>query len=268
MSDTPLFITTSWDDGHPLDQRVAELLVKNGLPGTFYVPLISERELIDNASLNSMSRHFEIGGHTVSHCDLRTRSLSESSREIVHCKSVLEQVTSKPCESFGFPFGRFRRAHIQQVRDAGFTLARTVELMSLDVPCLRTGVGIMPTTLQATPAGTFVFLRNSLKRLHPGNFVRYAVVRRSDWVAMLEATLEIAVQQGGVVHLWGHSWEVELHQQWKNLDRAFSLLAQFRHQAGYFSNGELWKRLTPSVVASRTPETDSRVHADASAGTS
>ena len=29
------YITTSWDDGHPLDFRVAELLAKYGLPGTF-----------------------------------------------------------------------------------------------------------------------------------------------------------------------------------------------------------------------------------------
>ena len=35
-------ITTSWDDGHPLDLRVAELLAKYGLQGTFYVPMTAE----------------------------------------------------------------------------------------------------------------------------------------------------------------------------------------------------------------------------------
>jgi hypothetical protein len=29
------YITTSWDDGHPLDLRVAELLAKYGLKDTF-----------------------------------------------------------------------------------------------------------------------------------------------------------------------------------------------------------------------------------------
>ncbi len=40
------FITTSWDDGHPLDFRVAELLSKYGLRGTFYIPMIAENHIL------------------------------------------------------------------------------------------------------------------------------------------------------------------------------------------------------------------------------
>jgi hypothetical protein len=36
------YITTSWDDGHPSDLRVAELLIKHGLRGTFYVPMTAQ----------------------------------------------------------------------------------------------------------------------------------------------------------------------------------------------------------------------------------
>ena len=36
------YITTSWDDGHPLDFRIAELLSEYRLRGTFYVPMESE----------------------------------------------------------------------------------------------------------------------------------------------------------------------------------------------------------------------------------
>src|SRR5688500_11915407 len=32
-------VTTSWDDGHPLDIRLAEMLARHGVAGTFYVPL-------------------------------------------------------------------------------------------------------------------------------------------------------------------------------------------------------------------------------------
>jgi SAM-dependent methyltransferase len=35
---SPTYITTSWDDGHPTDLRVAALLAKYGIAGTFYVP--------------------------------------------------------------------------------------------------------------------------------------------------------------------------------------------------------------------------------------
>ena len=38
-SEQPI-VTTSWDDGHPLDVRLAELLSSYGVPGTFYLPLM------------------------------------------------------------------------------------------------------------------------------------------------------------------------------------------------------------------------------------
>lgn len=199
----------------------------------------------------------------MTHCDLRAQSAAASQYEISHCRTALEQITSLPCRSFCFPFGRFRGEHIQQVRDSGFSLARTVELMSLDTPRVRHGMAIMPTTLQALSGGPFTFLKNSIKRARVGNLVRHAAVRRPGWVATLEAVLEIAAEQGGVVHLWGHSWEVEQHSQWQNLDRAFLLLARYRHKAGYFSNGELWNRLAPSVPAAETPQPASLSDADA-----
>jgi hypothetical protein len=31
----PFVMTTSWDDGHPLDLQIAQLLSKSGLAGTF-----------------------------------------------------------------------------------------------------------------------------------------------------------------------------------------------------------------------------------------
>src|SRR3954447_24640572 len=61
------YITTSWDDGHPLDARVAELLAKYNLPGTFYVPRTSEYGTMSAGQLVELSSAFEIGAHTVRH---------------------------------------------------------------------------------------------------------------------------------------------------------------------------------------------------------
>jgi peptidoglycan/xylan/chitin deacetylase (PgdA/CDA1 family) len=38
-------VTTSWDDGHPLDLKLAELLKKYDVPATLYMPMDNpERE--------------------------------------------------------------------------------------------------------------------------------------------------------------------------------------------------------------------------------
>jgi len=65
----PLFFTTSWDDGHPMDNRLAELLAKYDIQGTFYIPAtnIEGRSTLTEKDIISLSSSFEIGGHTYSH---------------------------------------------------------------------------------------------------------------------------------------------------------------------------------------------------------
>lgn len=242
------YITTSWDDGHPLDMRLAELLTKYCLPATFYVPLRSEREVLTTLQVRELSASFEVGAHTVGHTDLTTVPDDVARAEIVDCKSKLEQITGRPCTSFCFPLGRFRRLHLTHIREAGYRVARTVELMSLDAPRYDNGLWMMPTTIQAVPACYTTYVKNSIKRLRPASLLRYTRARRTSWPATLEALLEWSIQRGGVVHLWGHSWEVERNSDWRNLDRAFSLLAGYRSAASFVSNGELPDRIGPQTV--------------------
>ena len=53
------YITTSWDDGHPLDLRVAELLSEYHLQGTFYVPIAAEAGTITPVQVRQMKRTAE-----------------------------------------------------------------------------------------------------------------------------------------------------------------------------------------------------------------
>jgi peptidoglycan/xylan/chitin deacetylase (PgdA/CDA1 family) len=246
-----LYITTSWDDGHPMDLKLAEILAKYGLPATFYVPMRNSREVMTQADVRGLSSVFEIGGHTVEHCDLRALSLPAARNEIRNCKTAIEQITSLPCRSFCFPKGRFCKAHLQQVSEAGFTLARTVELMSLDAPRRYRDLWLMPTTIQVVQAGFAAHFKNSIKRLRPANLVRYARVRKPGWLATLEALLELANRDGGVIHLWGHSWEIEQNSDWQNLDLAFALLAQYKGRATFLSNGEFSDSVAQEAASRR-----------------
>jgi len=235
------YITTSWDDGHPLDMRLAELLSRYGLPGTFYTPLYNKGSILTPFELRELSRSFEIGAHTVHHCDLITVSNHVSKLEIEGCKSALEQITGRSCTSFCFPKGHFHRHHLSQVRNAGYRLARTVELMSFAAPRVQNGLALMPTSLQAVPAGPLTFARNSLKRLQPMSLFRYTCNRKSDWAGTAEALLERVILGGGVFHLWGHSWEIEETNQWQNIERIFALLSKHKGQAMYVDNSQLEK---------------------------
>jgi peptidoglycan/xylan/chitin deacetylase (PgdA/CDA1 family) len=233
------YITTSWDDGHPLDLRLAELLCKYGLPATFYIPLHNERPVLTPRQVRELSTMFEVGGHTVHHCDLQALPDDLARREIADCKTSLEEIIGGPCAAFCFPKGRFHRHHLAQVRDAGYRLARTVELMSLAMPRVQDGLAMMPTSLQAVPAGFSTFARNSLKRLHPANLIRYVRFCKSNWAATAEAVLDHMLEHGGVFHLWGHSWEIDEMGQWEAVERVFALLAQGKGRAIFAGNTKL-----------------------------
>src|SRR5437879_579802 len=116
----PAYITTSWDDGHPLDFRIAELLTKNGLAGTFYVPRVGEYPTMSAEQVRELSRTFELGGHTLHHVDLSGATEDVAAKEIVDCKSWLEETTGAPCRMFCPPKGRYSRRHLALMQQAGY----------------------------------------------------------------------------------------------------------------------------------------------------
>jgi hypothetical protein len=235
-----LAITTSWDDGSLHDLRLAELLAKYGLPGTFYVPLSDSRPTLTAAQIRGLSIEFEIGAHTVNHVRLKRLAESQARHEIVDSKKRLEDILGKPCSIFCFPGGSYANVHLQLLRDAGFVAARTVELLSFQRPRTRHGIALIPTTIQAYPHRTGSYLRNAAKRLSVDavwNLLRGS--RAKGWPAFAHMLLEQAADIGGVFHLWGHSWELEENGQWRVLDETLAAISEYRESASLLTNMEL-----------------------------
>ncbi len=238
------FLTTSWDDGYPSDDRVAELLTRHGLPGTFYVPLHSQRAVMEKSQIRSISSAFEIGGHTIHHADLSSLSKEQAKIEIFGCKGMLEEITGKPCKMFCFPKGRHGSVHFRLVKESGFLGVRTVEMMSLAMPGFRAGLAVMPTTLQAQEHGGFTYVKNIGKRFafsNLGNLFRCA--GNYNWVDCVERLLRQVGEQGGVFHLWGHSWELDAQNRWSELDEALRLMADLKASAQPATNAEVCEHL-------------------------
>jgi hypothetical protein len=239
----PLFITTSWDDGNPADLRVAEMLARHGLTGTFYVPRAIETGVMSTQQLRELGQRFEIGAHTLNHVFLTDVDLLKATDEIVGSKKWVEEVTGTPCPMFCPPAGRYNPQHLPIFKKSGYAGIRTVEFMSFDLPrSHRSGLLEMPTTMQAFPQPVRNYLKNLAKRRAWGNLWRYVVHGRSrDWVVLARRLLARAGEEGGVFHLWGHSWELEQTAQWARLDQVLQLLGEVtsRHDATCLTNGQL-----------------------------
>ena len=248
MIPTPL-ITTSWDDGHPLDLRVAEMLHRSNLQGTFYVPLTADAETMSPGQIRELSASFELGAHTLHHIDLTCVEEHRARHEIVASKSWLEDCTGHPCVMFCPPKGKYARRHLHMIREAGFRGMRTVELVSLDYPRPEAGLLLMPTTLQAFPHGRLCYAKNFARRVAFRNLWLYLLHGRSNnWQDLAQSLLRTALRHGGVFHLWGHSWEIQETAQWKRLEELFQFLGQFTDQAPALTNAQVCRAAKPRVA--------------------
>jgi peptidoglycan-N-acetylglucosamine deacetylase len=246
----PTYITTSWDDGHPLDLRVAELLQKHALRGTFYVPMTAANETMTAAQLHELGRGFEIGAHTLHHNVFTRATEQQASREIIDSKSWIESNTGLPCLMFCAPEGKYRSQHLKMIREAGYLGLRSVELISLDFPLRKAGIMLMPTTIQAYPHGFLTFARNAAKRAAFRNLWRLVVHGHSaEWPVLAQSLLLDALKFGGVFHLWGHSWEVEESGQWQRLEELFRFMSWFVGQAAPLTNGQICQRCLSQVAS-------------------
>lgn len=235
MTPPRVFVTTSWDDGHILDVRLAELLERHGLTGTFYVAPKSRelpaRARLSVAALRVLADRFEIGGHTLTHPRLPSITLSQAASEIRQGKEDLEQSLGARVCSFAYPGGTYDMRHLPLVRKAGFVMARTVQrhITVLGSDPLQVG-----TTVHAYRHWTDVnriFRRGGLHVLDARKLLWH-------WDVFAFAMFDQVFTDGGIFHLWGHSWEIDNHGDWDRLDRVLAYIGG-RPDVAYVTNAEL-----------------------------
>lgn len=246
MRQSPEFITTSWDDGHVLDIRMADLLGFFGLRGTFYI----SRDYMGSNSLQRneiarLARYHEIGVHTLTHPDLGRMPIQEIKDEILGCREWLEDIIGKACPMFCYPYGSYNQDVVEILKNLGFHGARTVKTFDIDLPVdpfkMGTTIHVSPFPLRKTGANSFYWRylfqpvqRNydSIKRLG------LSFISLRSWQSLSRALFLKTTQEGGVFHIFGHSWEVEKYDMWDELRSLLKYIAD-RHWGSMVSNGEI-----------------------------
>ncbi len=223
MSDSKaVTVTTSWDDGHKFDSRLAALLKTYGVQGTFYVcpqdrefkraDLLSTQEILD------ISKDFEIGGHTITHPHLAEIAISEADIEIAQSKVYLEEILQKEVTAFCYPYGNYNDQVKDLVKKHGYRFARTTKRYAFDI---SPDTFAQPTTLHAYSHYSDLHKIFAFARWSPVKLGKY-----HDWEKLAIAMFDHVCENGGVFHLWGHSWEIEKNNGWKRLESLLSHIHQ------------------------------------------
>jgi peptidoglycan-N-acetylglucosamine deacetylase len=231
-------ITTSWDDGNTFDLKLAEMLYKYSIPATFYFPLHnSERPTITKAHIRDIAQYFEIGGHAFHHCNLVLLPLQEVENEIASGKKALEHIIGKNISSFAYPIGEYTPEITGIVRNSGYSVARTIKpwrrksLHSLEL-------GTMLHALDYSPPH---YLLHMLKMNDAGLF-KHIITENlvfKTWDQIAISTFDYILKNGGVWHLWGHSWEIDANRDWKKLESVFQEISPISSDIIKSTNGQL-----------------------------
>lgn len=215
--DSKLVVTTSWDDGNKLDLKLADLLKKYALPGTFYIAPqnreFKRHELLTSDEILQVSNDFEIGGHTLTHPSLTEIPLPEAAREIASGKQYLEALINQPITSFCYPKGKYNQDIQSIVRQTGFQLARTIERYVFTLSSDLYAVG---TSLHA-----FQHYSDLIKTAQFFNWQWPQIIRNFRWDDLAMSMFDQLLGQPAVFHLWGHSWEIDEYNNWAKLERVF-----------------------------------------------
>jgi peptidoglycan/xylan/chitin deacetylase (PgdA/CDA1 family) len=235
-----VFVTTSWDDDDRSGLKVAELLSRHRLRGTFYVPTgkLGSDSLFAADDLRALSADgFEIGAHTVSHAILTNLAPQDLVREISECKRVLQQILGTEVIMFCYPKGRFNGEVVEAVRHAGYRGARGTQMLASSSTFHRFAI---PITVQAFPHRRSNYVRN-LVRLGEVRALLESIlnlVRFKDWLALGKASFDRVLRDGGVWHLYGHPWEIEKLGLWAQLEEMLEYVSN-RSGVLYVTNGQL-----------------------------
>lgn len=234
-------ITTSWDDGHPLDLKLAELLSKYNVPATFYIPTNCPGiQRLTSRDIKEIAQDFDIGGHSCNHPNLTQIPIEDAKNEIVDCKKTLEEIISREITSFCYPYGRFNNEIARLVKEAGFNGARTVKRFTRSIK----DPFKMGTMLHTKDYGTYIrhivtsndfrllcfMLKNNLVNKH--------------WDEVAIGTLEFTVANGGIWHLWGHSWEIEATNNWTRLEKVLQKISKLPEEVQKVTNRQLVQSIT------------------------
>lgn len=230
-------ITTSWDDGHELDFRIAELLHKYHLQGTFYIPKRNGAQpIMSENRIRELAKNFEIGGHTLNHVWLDNANKNVWETEISGSYQWLQNLLGQQPVSFCFPGGVYSKASLAAVFKYGYQLARTTELLSTKA---LSAEHLLPTSLQVYERSNSTYIKHLVKRFKwkrlAAKLLRYPT---TNLVKLTEHYLDKIDAEGGCFHLWGHSWEIEEFGLWNKLEELFAVIAN-RKEFTYMQNQQL-----------------------------
>ena len=215
-------LTLSYDDGVRQDKRLIDIMVKNGLKGTFNINSgLFEKTPSTTAQVGRMTKSeaydlyfnndMEVATHSFSHPSLATMTDAEITNEILSDKIDMEKETGKIIRGFAYPNGSVSDRVVKCLEKCGFLYART------------------------TVSTRNFALANDLLRLP-------ATCHHKDpeLMNLAKSFIETQSYYTRIFYLWGHSYEFDNNNNW-NVIEEFAEYVSRNDDVWYVTNIDLFE---------------------------
>jgi peptidoglycan-N-acetylglucosamine deacetylase len=212
-SEEGILFTTSWDDGHPLDIKVAATLEEFGFVGTFYASTGPDgRRLISDDDLARIGKRHELGIHGRTHAifpELRDTQLVEE----IHWAAAELSRFGTVGRVVAPPRGKIDAPSRRSLARLGYVVRTGAIVAGLGDPD-----DIFEPTFQLYPHAWQTILRNyAYRRRAPRPTLLLAIARAASPRDRFRDMLLASRRGGACLHVWGHASDLERLDLWETL---------------------------------------------------
>lgn len=222
-------ITFSYDDGVSQDMRLIELFDKYGLKGTFNINSghfgkdmsfvrdgvhVSHKRFAKK-DIAGVYKNHEVAAHTLTHPNLTGLAEKDIIRQVEEDRLALSDIVGYEVYAMAYPGG-------------GVNNDDRVAKVLRDY----TGVKFARTT-----TSTFNFdKQTNLYRFDPTVYQHGDGIKKTREAA--ERFFELSPDEPQLLYIWGHSFELDIHDDWAEMEELLAFLAN-RDDVFYGTNSEI-----------------------------
>ncbi len=218
--------TMSYDDAVQQDARLVDIMLQNGLKGTFNI--CTERFVPEGTKFPEGQIHrrmtkmetydlfnkdgIEIAVHGCRHPRLEALPDNECAYEILQDRTNIEKATGKLCRGMAYPYGTFNEKVKEIAKMCGILYARTIDCDE-SFALSEDWLALKPTCHHNAP----------------------------NLMALAKEFVEMDVwDQPRMFYLWGHSFEFEANNNWNVIEEFASFMGK-REDVWYATNIEIFE---------------------------
>lgn len=216
----------SWDDGAVEDLKLFELHNKYELPAIFFVPTRNQenRNVLNSRVIKQeRTKYVQFGGHTENHSYLTRVEPKLLEDEIRSNKEYLADILGEEIRHFCLPGGKYN-THILNVAGKYFDTIRTADTMNFKKDKNKSIV--CRPSVHFYPRGKKSLIVNGIKN---ESYQEVLHVMRLSKMSYFDILLELikfeAEKTNREFVIWGHSWEIEQLDLWRELEKTMRYIA-------------------------------------------